>query len=599
MAHAWSRVTGGLLLVLVAAAGERPATAQDGAREPVVFRRAMIAKVKGFDPALADDLYAGTSSQQIYEPLYEFHYLKRPIEAVPLTAAALPTVSADGLTLTIPLKRGIRFHDDACFPGGKGRELVAGDFVYAWKRVADPKNESPLWAYLQDQIVGLDEWSDAAGDAEQADYDAPIAGLTAPDPYTLVIRLTKVNPQFRYFLAMVFTAAVPREAVQKYGADFPNHAVGTGAFRLKSWVRDSRFVLERHPGYHDMRYPAEGEPASGSFPGDAALGRLAHAGERAPLCDRCEIDIITEDQPFWLQFETGAADISSIPKDAYGRAIKDFKVADDLAKREITLERVSDLDLTYTVFNMHDPLLGKHRLLRAAIASATNEVQVREIFHNGRAALAQSPVPPGLFGYDPAYRHPYPFDLARAKTLLAEAGFPDGVGLPELVYDSSGTDATSRQMAELVQQQLAAIGIRLKVVMNHWPAFSEKINKGLGQIWGVGWGADYPDPENFLQLFYGPHAAPAGQNGSRFQDPAYDRAFEAMRILPDGPERLAKVREMIDIVNREVPYIPGLHREAWVLSHPWCRTYKYPQVGGGYWKYQSVDMAMRRRLLGK
>lgn len=568
-------------------------------REGMIHRRAFPAEVKGFDPVTAGDLYSGTAVLQIFEPLYEWHYLKR-YELTPLTATALPETSEDGRTLTIRLRPGIRFHDDPCFPGDAGRELVAGDYIYSWKRVADPRSESPLWAFFQGAIEGLDAFREAAQAAESVDYDQPVAGLTAPDPHTLVIQLTKPSRLFPMFLAMPFTSAVPREAVERYGDGFLNHPVGTGAFRLDEWKRDSRFVLRRHAHYRDVRYPSEGQPPDRTYSGDEARGLLRLAGQRAPFCDWIEVSILTEDQPRWLEFVNGNLDVSAIPKDAFGQAIAGGRVSPDFAARGITLESTPDLDLVYMCFNMSDPVVGgeKNKLLRRAVARAIDETKLRELFYNDRGVLAQSMIPPGLFGYDPDYRSPSQYDPARAKALLAEAGYPDGAGLSELVYDMTGSDTTTRNMGEFLKGSLAQVGIKLRLVSNTWPAFDEKTNKGQLQMFGAGWGADYPDPENFLQLLYGPNSAPNGQNAARFQDPEYDRLYEQVRALPNGPERLAAVRRMVDIAAEQQPLVYEVHRDAWVLSHPWCPNYKYPQVGGGYWKYIHVDMADRARRLG-
>ncbi len=576
------------------------ATKQEGPLK--VHRRAFTAKVKGFDPCKGGDLYSGTAIVQICEPLFEFDYLARPMELKPLTAEALPETSPDGLTLTIKLKKGILFHDDPCFTKteGKGRELVAQDYIYSWKRIADPKNQSPLWAFFQGAIAGIDDWREMAEDNEEADYTAPVSGLQTPDPHTLVITLAKPNPQFKMILAMAFTVAVPYEAVQHYKHDFMNHAVGTGAYRLTEWVRDNRFTLERNPNYHAMHYPTTGEAKNSRYIGDEAKGLLKHAGMRAPYCDRVEVSIIVEAQPRWLEFVSGKADVSSIPKDAFGQAIAQGAVSPELLAKGITLEQTPDLDLVYISFNMSDDVLGgeKGKLVRQAISCAVNVEDVRKIFYNDRGMFAQSPIPPGLFGYDPDYKNPNHYDLDRAKKLMAEAGFPDGKGLPEITYSTTNS-TTSRQMAEHLQADLGAIGIKVKVDANTWPKFNDKVNKGQAQFWGIAWGADYPDPENFLFILYGPNAAPAGQNGARFQNPEFDELYEKMRLLPDGDERYTMLRRMVEIVAEHQPWIFEVHREAWVLSHPWCDNYKYPLVTGGYYKYVHVDMAKRKEKIGE
>lgn len=568
---------------------------------PSVHRRVVTAKIRGFDPARAGDAFSGEAAYQICEPLYEFHYLKRnPFELLPLTAAGPPEMGADGRTWTIRIRPGIRFHDDPCFPGGTGRELVAGDFLYAWKRVADPATESSMFAFLQGLIEGIDEWREAALAAEQADYDRPVPGLRAPDADTLEIRLTRPHPRFPHLLALPFMAAVPREAVERYGKGFDDHPVGTGAYRLAEWVRDSRYVLERHPGYRDVRYPAEGEPPHGAFPGDAALGRLADAGVRVPICERIEVSIIEEESPRWLEFLSGALDCVEIPRDAWGQALSGGAPSAEIAARGIRLEHTALLDLTYHCFNLDDPLFGPNRKLREAIACAVDCDLQRRILLNGQGVVAESLVPPGLAGYDDAWRNPRQrFDLERARALLAEAGYPGGEGLPEIPYEVQTAATSQRQRAELLKEMLARIGVRIRLEINTWPSFTKKVEEGRARFFGIGWGADYPDAENFLQLLYGPNIPPAGSNVARFRDAEYDRLYEEIVRLTDSPERTARIRRMIAIACENGPWVLGHHRDAWWLVHPWCHNYKYPVVGGGYWKYVRVDAAERAARLGR
>lgn len=555
------------------------------AAPPFVHRRAFEQEVKTFDPANAGDAFAGEASLQVHEPLFEFDpFLRAPLTLRPLTAASMPAVSADGRVYTITVKPGVRFHDDACFAGGGGRELRAADFVYAWKRLADPATRTGLWGMFAGKIVGLDEWRERAL-AEGADYDADVTGLRAVGPLELRIELTRADPRFRLLLAMPCTAAVPREAVAHYGDAFGEHPVGTGAYRLVEWIRGSRFVLERHPRYHEVRFPADGS---------------ADAGRRLPLCDRVEVSVLPEAQPRWLQFQAGRIDFIQIPKDVWTGAVRDGGVAPELAARGITLTRTPLLDVSYTVFSMTDPILGVNKLLRRAIACAVDRETEHRLLLNGRGVPAESPIPPGLFGHDGAYRHPNQrHDLERARRLLAEAGYPKGAGLPPLRFEMHGTASEVRAGAELFQHALAGIGIRVQIEANTWPAFMQKVEDRRAQIFGIGWGADYPDPENFLQLLYGPNAAPNGANAACWQHDEYDRLYEAVAVMDDTPERSNKIRRMIDIFAEEQPWILGFHRDAWVLHQPWCHNYKYPVIGGGYFKYVRVDPVERARRLGE
>ncbi|MDX9731844.1 MAG: ABC transporter substrate-binding protein, partial [Bdellovibrionales bacterium] len=159
------------------------------------------ANVKGLDPASANDQYSATVIGQMYEGLLQYNYLKRPYTLEPALAAALPEISKDGLTYTFKIKKGVKFHDNAAFPDGKGREITAQDFIYSWKRLADPRNVSEGFWIFDGKIKGLNEWATAVK-AEKADYDTPVEGLQAPDAETLVVKLTSVYHQLYYVLAM-------------------------------------------------------------------------------------------------------------------------------------------------------------------------------------------------------------------------------------------------------------------------------------------------------------------------------------------------------------------------------------------------------------
>ena len=276
----------------------------------------------------AGDTLSGGVMAQIYDALYEYKYLVRPYELKPALAAALPQVSADGLTYTIPLKKGVVFQDDPCFKatGGHGREVTADDIIYGIKRLMDVANKPTGSWMLQGKVVGLDEFYDEsvkrAAAGEDMDYSMPVAGLQAPDPYTLRIQLKERYPQLKYALAMPYTAPVPHEAVEVYPDDFVNHPVGTGAFRLKEWTKRWRMILERNPTYRDDRYPGEGEP------GDREAGLLDAAGERLPIVDEIYLSIVSEAQPAWLLFKEGYLDASGISKDNFKEAISPVDGAD-------------------------------------------------------------------------------------------------------------------------------------------------------------------------------------------------------------------------------------------------------------------------------
>ncbi len=544
------------------------------------------ANVKGLDPAYASDLYTNEVISQMFDTLYQYHYLKRPLELEPLLAASLPEISADGLTHTIKLKKGVKFHDSEAFADGKGREVTAQDFIYSFKRVSDPSVQSDGFWVFDGKIKGLAEWRDQLSKGT-ATYDTPIEGFQAPDPYTLVFKLTRPYYQLEYVLTMSYTAPVPKEAVDKYGKEFLNHPVGTGPYKFASWTRGNKIELVKNPNWHGGTYPSEGAAE------DQEKGLLADAGKALPFADKIVFFEMVEDQPRWLNFMKGNLDAVSIPKDNYDSAIDANGLRKDFADKGILLHITNEQDLTYTAFNMLDPILGKNVDLRRAMSYAYDTKTVISKFYNGRAIPAAGPIPPDIDGYDPNYVNPYrEFSVEKAKAALAKAGFPEGKGLPTFVY-STISSSTSRQMAEFFQQNMAAIGIQISIKTLSWPQFTQETRDKKGQIWGVAWGADYPDAENFLQLLYGPNISP-GPNGSNYQNKNFDKLYEQAARLPPGEARTAIYKQMRDISTEDMPWIPGAHRLGYYLYHPWLKNYKRHGIINNAYKYLRVDLETKK-----
>ena len=467
-----------------------------------VLNLAVSAEIKGLDPIFADDAYSGGEVARIYEGLLEYHYLKRPYTLIPNLAESMPEVSKDGSTYTFKIKQGVFFHNDDCFPGGKGRELKAQDFVYSIKRLADPKLQSSGWWLLQDKIAGLDEWRNKFSKAPEVNYLEEVEGIKALDQYTVQFKLKKSFPQFLYSLAMPFTFVVAEEAVKKYGKEFINHPVGTGPFILPVFTQSNKITYLKNPTFRKKFYPSE---ASEEF---ATPEFLTDAGKELPLVDKIEVNIIKESQPKWLNFQKGKIDYIAIPKDNFGQVITPNKqLSDDMAKNGIVLKVNTALDIAYTAFN-HDNPIFKNVDLRRAMSLATNPAESNRIFYNGTATVAQFIIPPGIAGYLKDFKNPYTGqNIEEAKKLLAKAGFPGGKGLPAMTYDTTAT-TDARQGGELFQREMAKIGITIEVVANPWPQLQEKINKRKVMLYGLAWSADYPDAENFLQLLYGPNKFP-------------------------------------------------------------------------------------------
>ncbi|MEO7335150.1 MAG: ABC transporter substrate-binding protein, partial [Caldimonas sp.] len=259
-----------LAAAIGAAAAQVPATAT----APKVLRYAFEVAETSLDPVKINDNYSRTLTAHLFEGLYRYDHLARPVKIKPLTADGMPVPSSDFRTWTVKIRPGIYFANDAAFKGRK-RELVAQDYVYTFKRFADPANRSPVWASLDsDHLLGLKEVRQAALDGKKPfDYDREVEGLRALDRYTLQFRLAEPRPRFHLGLASSdLFGAVAREVVEFYGDKIDAHPVGTGPFRLAQWRRSSFVALERSPDFRELFYDAE--PAPDDAEGQALLARF-------------------------------------------------------------------------------------------------------------------------------------------------------------------------------------------------------------------------------------------------------------------------------------------------------------------------------------
>jgi ABC-type transport system substrate-binding protein len=560
------------------------------ANEAVIYA-VMPTKIQGLDPGYTSGIYSAQVMCEIFECLYQYHYLKRPYGVFPQLAEAMPEVSEDRLTYTIKIKQGVYFADDKCFPNGKGRELKASDFVFAWKRVANIKYLSPNWWVFDDKVVGLDEFREYTKTCKSqfdADYSRNVEGLQAPDDYTIVIRLKKPWPQLIYLLAFHVTAPIAREAVDLYHKNIINHPVGTGAFKLKTWNRGSYIELVRNPSFREEFYPSEGEE------GDLENGLLADAGRRLPLVDKIVWLVIEEEQPMWLQFLRGKVDASAIPKDNFGHAISPAReLTPEMRRRNIHLMRIHDPDTFFIGFNMEDPVLGKNKALRQAISYAYNKAGETELFWNNSWEVAHGFIPPMFKSYNPEIKDVgQRYDPERAKQLLREAEKVHGGKLPTLTLSIGSTDTQRRQLGQYYQRCLGEVGIDIELEFMDWPIFNKKLNTKSLQMFALGWMADYPDAETFLQILYSKNASP-GPNHYNYASKKFDEIYEKVVVMPDSPERTELYREAERIVIEDCPAVWTLHRVRYILRHDWLGNYKPHAYPFGMWKYRKVDTAKR------
>lgn len=521
------------------------------------------------------------------------------------------------------------------FPQSGSRELTAADYVYQIKRLAHPRLHSPIYGLMAEYIVGLREYATQLKQADQAKAgfldlrQYPLAGVELIDRYTYRIRLHGLYPQFVYWLAMPFFAPVPPEAdefysqsaMQKKNITLDWFPVGTGPYMLTTNNPNRQMILERNPNFHGEAYPQEGES------GDREKGLLNDAGKPLPFIDQVVFSLERESIPTWNKFLQGYYDASGISSDSFDQAIQvsgqgDVGLTSDMQEKKIQL--ITDVAATsyYMGFNMLDPVVGAYteqkRKLRQAISIAVDYEEFISIFLNGRGIPAQGPLPPGIFGYHSGEEgvNSYVYDwtngklqrksLEEAKRLLVEAGYPGGrdvkTGKPLILHlDTTGGGPDDKARFDWLRKQFAKINLQLDIRATDYNRFQDKIAKGTAQLFQWGWNADYPDPENFMFLLYGANGRVVhnGENTANYENPEFDRLFQQMKIMPNGPARLDVLKQMTAIVHRDAPWLWGFHPKRFSLFHHWFGNVKLNAMANNTLKYKRLDPQMRNDLRGQ
>jgi oligopeptide transport system substrate-binding protein len=652
---------------------------------------------KHLDPARSYSSDEYTFIQQIYDPVVQYHYLKRPYTLTTLTAESMPQpefYGKNGLPLSpeapaeevakvvyeITLRSGIQYQNHPAFakaPDGKyrwhlgpgesfpdiehpdelpekgTRELRAEDYVYQIKRLAHPLLACPIFPLLANYIEGFSEFHQtlnreitrirekrrkAAGvfynqEADERtnpiyldlrNYDLP--GVQVVDSKTFRIILKKKYPQFIYWLAMPFFAPIPWEADRFYtqsaaveqNITLDRFPIGTGPFTLAVNQPNFRMVLSRNPNFNGEFYPEEGTPE------DRKLGLLADRGRPLPFLDKAVFVLEKESVPRWNKFLQGYYDTSAIDSDVFDQAVQissqgSVELTEALREKNIRLLTAVSSTTHYYAFNMLDDVVGgygeKKRKLRQALSIAIDLEEFVQIFLNGRGIVAQGPIPPGIFGYQEGkdginpvvYKWnkrlgiPVRRSLKEAKRLLAEAGYPggrDANGKPLVIfYDTTISGAGSKPLLDWLRKQFGALGVQLQVRSTDYNRFQEKVLKGNFQLISWGWHADYPDPENFLFLLYGPNAKvkSQGENAANYDNPRFNELFRRMENMTNSPEREALIREMLAVAREDAPWIWGFHPVGYGLYHEWYRNAKPMTFGSNTLKYKRIDPELREK----
>jgi ABC-type transport system substrate-binding protein len=588
-----------VLLTLAGCGGEQEAVTEPNgeiAPEIKVFKSSMDGAPSTIDPVQASNIYANAVVVNAYDTLYRFKYLARPYAVTNNLAAGPPEISADGLVYRIRIKQGVHFIDDPAFDGGTGREVVAEDFVFSLKRQFDTK-QRPRGAWLwQGRIVGIDDWK-AAG----SDYDETVEGLRAVDRYTIEIRLVKPYPQLIYTLTMGYAAIVPREAVETYGREFGSHPVGSGPFRVVTYD-SSRIVYEKNPKFRQEPVDIWEE---GYNPETQAYTGVEAIHDRAPpFIDRLEIHFISENPARWNSFTKGnEIQYVLVPNEQVDRILESKKPI--IARPEISEQYHThhsvESGFVFMSFNMDFPEFGynddpdrerRNKALRCAITKGFDWERRNESFYFGLGEVFPGVIPPAVPEFDPDLsRDSVTLDIDGAKQLLADNGWNEE-NLPEIVYGTT-SGVSQRMFFEQFRGFLKKIGYPPeKIVLKQYATFGDFVkdtSRSLLPMIFKGWGLDFPDAENTLQLFYGPNGSP-GSNDANYRNPEFDRLSELSAGMLPSPERTAVYRRMNQMIIDDCVSISGLARMRIYLWHKDVVAMPDREIVGGFF-LRFVDLA--------
>jgi len=550
-------------------------------RATKTLRIAITSEVSTLDPVNSYDNVSGSVIYNIYEQLYEYHYLNRPYELKPLLAETMPIMENQGKRYVIKIKKNIRYHDHPAFKG-KARYVKAQDFITQIKRLAYAPLKSTGWWIVDGVVEGINDFKKIVGNDFNKLKTTQIKGVAAPDDYTLVIELTQASPQFIYKLAMSFMSPIPMEIIDSEKDDLALHPVGTGPFYLTKIEPTKEIILNKFANYHESFYPSEGDRFANS------RGLLKDGGEKIPFLDQLVFKIVVEDSKRYELFTKNELDFIVLPQQFYSQVFDDVgNLKENIKATDIRLQTMPTLTYWWLTFNMSDPLLGKNLNLRSAIAHAIDMNKYIELFTNNTGQKANSILPPGIVGYDPSATLPYEYNSKKAKELLAKAGYPNGKNLPELNYDTRAESKISNDQAEFFKGELAKIGIKVKIVKNNFKQYLEKSRTGHLQFFQDGWTLDYPDAENVLQLLVSSNYPP-GPNASFYTNKAFNTMYERLVKLPEGPEKKLIITKMEKEVNHDIPWIMQYYSRNFILYHDYVKNYRPSDLVWSYPKYLRV-----------
>lgn len=571
--------------------------AKTPAQADKVLRIAFEAPDDGFDMVKTFNFYSGNVADVIFERLLQYDYLANPVKLVPATAQSMPVIKENGKVYIFKIKPGIYFTADPAFKGQR-RELIAEDYVYSVKRILDPKNHSSSYAFIDQKIVGANALVEQAKQTGRFNYDAKIEGVKALDRYTLQFTLTQPDYNFPYILAYSTFGATAREVVDYYKDRLGMHPVGTGPYMLSKYVPRSKIELVANPDYRGFVWNFK---STGTAWDNQLVKEMT--GKKMPQIGKVNISIIEEEQSRWLAFQSKQLDFDKLTSSSIPKVLdQNNQLKPAMRQKGIRLYPNKEAEITYTMLNMRDPIIGGNSLdkiaLRRAIAMSFNVDEYIRILRKGQAVKAEMLVPAGVNGHNPKYRSSIGYNPTLANKLLDHFGYkkgadgyrnlPNGKALVLKINTESGS--SSVMYSELWKKNLDAIGIRADFRVSNFADNLKAATQCQYMIWGGAWHADYPEGENFTQLLYGPNVGRGNQ--SCYSSSAYDGLYKQAMQQP-SEKRMPYYEKMSRQIEADNPLILQDTRiRNWVIqSH--VQGFKAHPIMNSNWQY--LDIASPRQ----
>lgn len=546
---------------------------QGGIKGGGLYRINELENIRSLDPVGINDVVSHHVAHQIYDLLVD---LDSNLNLVPSLATRWD-ISTDGLTYTFHLRNDVKFQDNACFPNGKGRLMNAKDVKYSLDRVCDPRTGTLGFDYYKNYVAGAKEYFEDVSNSRKQNKEPTltnVTGYTVIDDSTFQIKLTKPFGPFIYYLTLGFAYVIPKEAVDQYGKDFFQNPVGTGPFIFRDWKPDLELNLKRNPNYWQKD----------------------KFGNQIPYLDEVKFKFLKEVSQQLLEFRNGNLDeCYRIPNESFKEivALPEKTLTPEYSK--FKLQKVASLAIQFYGFLTTGKIFNNEKV-RQAFNYAIDRDKILKFVLNGQgySGAIFGIVPPSMPNYDVKKIKGFNFNLVMAKQLMAEAGYPDGKGFPEAVLQINSGGDRNIQIAESIQNMLKEIGVSMKLNIIQFAQHLDNIDAGRSDFFRLGWIADYPEPENFLNLYYGGNVPKDPKqispiNSTRYQNPEYDKIFEKAIATTDQTERYKLYLEAEQIAVSQAPMMFIYYDEDYRLLQPYVIGYALDAMHRVNFRYLWLD----------